>query len=291
MIVLTFPDYHRQGSRFAERLNARASTIHLHHFPDGESLVRLPTDLPEHAVIFRSLDRPNDKLIELMLAATTARQLGAKRISLVAPYLCYMRQDIANQPGEAVSQRIVGRLLADLFDDVLTVDPHLHRISALDEAIPLKNAVALSAGGEIACFLKNRLDDAVLLGPDEESEQWVAGIARQTGFDFAIAHKIRNDDKSVDVTLPAMDFRRRTVVVVDDMASTGRTLANTAELLLNSGAGEVYAAITHPLFFGDAERQLLKAGIKSVWSTDSIDHATSVIALDALLARALKEIL
>ncbi len=116
----------------------RWSKYALHHFPDGESLIRLPPSLPEHVIVCRSLNQPNDKLIELLLCATTARELGAKRLTLVAPYLSYMRQDIANQPGEAVSQRIVGKLLAELFDDVLTVDPHLHRISSLDPGDPDK---------------------------------------------------------------------------------------------------------------------------------------------------------
>jgi ribose-phosphate pyrophosphokinase len=103
-------------------------------------------------LICRSLNQPNDKLIELLFCARTARQLGAKRLTLIAPYLSYMRQDIANQPGEAVSQRIMGQMLAELFDDVITVDPHLHRINSLDQAIPIKNAISLTAANEIASF-------------------------------------------------------------------------------------------------------------------------------------------
>lgn len=287
MIILAFPDYLSQAQRLAARLNVELAEVKVHHFPDSESFVQLPPSLPEHVIVCRSLNQPNDKLIELLLCASTARELGAKRLTLVAPYLSYMRQDFANQPGVAVSQRIVGKMLAGLFDDVLTVDPHLHRISSLDQAIPIKNAISLTAADEIARFLKKQIDYAVLLGPDSESEQWVARIARQIGFDYAIAHKERLGDKHVEITLPANDYDNKPVVIVDDMASTGRTLTQAAHLLKAAGAVEIHVAVTHPLFCDDAEAHLLEAGIKTIWSTDSIDHPTSRINLDALLADAI----
>lgn len=291
MLILTFPDYLLQSQNLAEKLNAPLKPVELHRFPDGESLVRLPASLPEHIIVCRSLNQPNNKLIELLLCAKTARQLGARRITLVAPYLCYMRQDIANHPGEAVSQRIVGSLLADLFDDVITVDPHLHRISVLSEAIPLKNAITVSAAADIGRFLKNKLDYAVLLGPDKESRQWVSGIAANIGFDYAIAEKIRQGDQQVDITLPDFDYKDKPVIIIDDMASTGRTLAKAVRRLKTVGAGDVYAAVTHALFCGDAESHLRLAGVKNIWSTDSITHSTSCIKLDALLAETVKSIL
>jgi ribose-phosphate pyrophosphokinase len=290
MIILAFPDYQSQAQRLATRLNAELADVTVHHFPDSESFVQLPSPLPEHVIICRSLNQPNDKLIELLLCASTARELGVKRLTLVAPYLSYMRQDFANQPGVAVSQRIIGKMLAGLFDDVLTVDPHLHRISSLDQAIPIKNAISLTAAGEIARFLKKQLDYAVLLGPDSESEQWVATIARQIGFDYSIAHKERLGDKHVEMTLPTSNFGNKPVVIVDDMASTGRTLTKAARLLKAAGAGDIHVAVTHPLFCGDAETHILEAGIKTIWSTDSIDHPTSCINLDTLLADAIKAI-
>jgi ribose-phosphate pyrophosphokinase len=290
MLLLAFPDYLPQVQRLAAALGAPLAVVSLHRFPDGESLLSLPATVPEHVVVCRSLDHPNDKLVELLLCAETARKLGAKRVTLVAPYLCYMRQDTANQPGEAVSQRIVGKWLAELFDDVLTVDPHLHRISKLEQAIPLRNAIALTAAAEIAAFLQRQLPQALLLGPDSESRQWVAGIAGQIGFDYAVAEKLRQGDRQVEIILPAQDYHGKTVVIIDDMASTGRTLAKAARLLRAAGAAEVYAAVTHPLFCGDAERHISEAGVTAIWSTDSIAHSASVIKLDKLLAQALKAI-
>ncbi|MCK9396752.1 MAG: ribose-phosphate diphosphokinase [Methylobacter sp.] len=290
MMILAFPDYLSQAQRLAVRLDAPLIEVVLHHFPDGESLIRLPPSLPEHLIICRSLNQPNGKLIELLLCATTARELGGRRLTLVAPYLGYMRQDIANRPGEAVSQRIIGKLLADLFDDVLTVDPHLHRISSLNQAVPIANAISLSAADEIGRFLKGKFKHAILLGPDSESKQWVGAIARNIGFDYAIADKNRLGDKQVEMALPDKDYRNNPVVIVDDMASTGRTLAKAAGLLQAAGSRDIYAIVTHALFCGDAYGHILDAGVKTIWSTDSIDHPSSCIKLDALLADAIKAI-
>jgi len=290
MMILAFPDYLSQAQRLADRLDVPLAEIALHHFPDSESLVRLPPSLPEHVIVCRSLNQPNDKLIELLLCAVTARELGAKRVTLVAPYLSYMRQDIANQPGEAVSQRIVGKLLAELFDDVLTVDPHLHRISSLTQAIPIKNAISLTAADEIGAFLKQQFKSAILLGPDSESKQWVAAIAENIGFDYAIAQKKRLGDKQVEMILQDCDYRNKPVIIIDDMASTGRTIAKAVGLLQAAGNSDIHAVITHALFCGDAYDHILKAGVKNIWSTDSIDHPSACIKLDALLADALKAI-
>lgn len=290
MILLAFPDYLSQAQRIASRLDIELIEIVLHHFPDGESFLRLPPALPEQVIFCRSLNQPNEKLIELLLCANTARELGANRLTLVAPYLCYMRQDIANQSGEAISQRIIGKLLAELFDDVITVDPHLHRITSLQQAIPIKNAISLSAANEIGSFLKNKLDNALLVGPDSESEQWVAKIAKTAGFDYCIAHKERLGDKQVEIKLPEYNYCNQHVIIADDMASTGRTIGKVANLLQVAGCKNIYAVVTHPIFCDDAEIHILKSGVKTIWSTDSIGHPTACITLDVLLATAIQKI-
>jgi len=291
MLILGFPDYLPQARRLATRLGLPLAEVEVHHFPDGESFIALPPNLPAHVLFCRSLNQPNGKLIELLLSARTARELGVTRLTLIAPYLCYMRQDFANRPGVAVSQRHIGQLLADLFDDVITVDPHLHRISSLQQAIPLKHAISLNATTPIAEFLRQKFDRALLLGPDSESRQWVATLAEMTGFAFQVAEKVRHGDTEVTLTLPEADYRQQSVVIVDDIASTGRTLAKAAELLHAKGAAEIHAVVTHALFCGDAERVISAAGIQGLWSTDSIDHPASGIALDGLLAEAVKALL
>ena len=185
-LVLGFDDYAAPAERLAAALGVRSARVAAHRFPDGESRVTVPLPLPERVAICRSLDHPNDKLVEVILAAETAREHGARSLALVAPYLCYQRQDVAFAPGEAVSQRIVGRLLAGRFDAVVAVDPHLHRVATLAEAVPAKAAVALSAASLFGDFLRERVPGALLVGPDEESAQWLAAageyLLQQAGF-------------------------------------------------------------------------------------------------------------
>ncbi len=263
------------------------SVVERHRFPDGELKLRLPTPLHDRVVLWRGLHQPNEKLVELLLVARTARQLGAFHISLVAPYLAYMRQDIAFRPGEAVSQRVVGGFLADLFDAVVTVDPHLHRVATLQEAVPVPQAVVVSGAAVLADWVAQRRPGALLLGPDEEAAQWVAQAAARHGNPSAVCRKERHGDKSVAITLPPVDWAGQQVVILDDVASTGHTVAQAARLLLAAGAASVDVAVTHALFAGDAIEVMRHAGVGEVWSTDCIPHSSNVASVTPVLAQAL----
>ncbi len=286
--LLGFPDYRDPASRLAQEAGLGYAEVDLHRFPDGESRLRLPVELPRELVICRSLHFPNDKLVELALTALAARERGVERLILVAPYLCYMRQDKEFTPGEVVSQRHVGALLAQWFDGLVTVDPHLHRISSLQEAVPLPLALALSATGPMGDYIATRREQPVLVGPDAESEQWVAAIARSHGFDWLVGAKRRLGDREVCITLPDFDFAGRAVVLVDDVASTGHTLAEAARLIRAQRPASLDVAVTHALFAGDAEARLREAGIDGIWSSDSIPHPSNAFTLAPLLAPALE---
>lgn len=288
MLVLGFPDYDSQAHALARALNVPYQGIELHRFPDGESRLRLPPALSGHVLLCRSLDHPNAKLIELLIAAESARTLGARQLTLVAPYLCYMRQDKAFQPGEAVSQAIVGQFLAEIFDGLVTVDPHLHRVRSLSEAVPVKRPVAVSAATAMGEFLAVREGVPLLVGPDAESEQWVRSVATRASLDYIVAHKRRFGDRRVEVTLPRQDFSGRDIVIVDDMASTGQTLAETARAVRSFGAGHVDVLVTHALFNEDALATLDSAGVREIWTSDSIHHPTNAFALAPLLAAAIE---
>ena len=290
-LILHFDDERDAARRLADAAGLDAVTIERHRFPDGELRLRLPPSLPATVVVFRSLDRPNEKLLELLLVARTARQLGAERVALVSPYLAYMRQDIAFNAGEVVSQQVVGGFLADLFDDVITIDPHLHRIDSLDEAIPVMHAVALSGAPLLGELIAAHHEHPLLIGPDAESAQWVAQAAAAHGWASGVCTKQRQGDREVVIELPAgLDPAGRAVVLVDDMASSGRTVARAAEALLAAGAVSVDVALTHALFADDALEVVKAAGVGEVWSTDSVAHPSNAVAVAPMLADALRDI-
>jgi ribose-phosphate pyrophosphokinase len=258
-----------------------------HRFPDGELKLTLPPKLDSEVRILRSLHAPNEKLVELILAARAARQLGARELALVAPYLAYMRQDDAFNPGEVVSQKVIGRLLADLFDAVVTVDPHLHRIATLAEAVPLARAVALSAAPLIGHFVAMRGRAPMLVGPDEESAQWVHVAATYNGLPWTVCRKRRHGDTEVEVETPQARIDGREVVLVDDVASSGHTLAAAARALLDAGAARVDAVVTHAVLAPGAGATLKAAGITEFWSTDTVPHASNALSVVPLIADAL----
>jgi len=283
-LLLHFEDEAESAARIAAAAGIPHACIARHRFPDGEFKLRLPATLPAHVVLLRTLAQPNEKLVELLLAAQTARTLGATQLTLVAPYLAYMRQDIAFSPGEAVSQRIVGRFLAGLFDAVITVDPHLHRVTTLGEAVPVPRTVVLSGAPLLADLIARQRPGALLVGPDEEAAQWVAQAAARHGFEHAVCRKVRHGDRHVEIALPALDVRGRAIVLLDDVASSGHTLAQAARGLLAAGAASVDVAVTHALFAGDAGTLLWNAGIRQVWSTDCIAHPSNAVSMASAMA-------
>ncbi len=294
--VWYFADEREPALRLAEALGVSAACIERHRFPDDELRLRLPLaegqPLPAQVVLYRSLDRPNDKLVELLLVSVEARRLGVPRLLLVAPYLAYMRQDIAFNPGEVVSQTIVGPFIAEHYDALVTVDPHLHRIERLQQAVPLgEAALTLSGAPMLAQLIAERRERPLLIGPDAESQQWIESAAAQFGYDHGVCSKIRHGDRDVQIQLPALPFNGRQVVLLDDVASSGRTLAGAAKLLLAAGAASVDVAVTHALFAGDALAVIKVAGVGEVWSTDCIAHPSNAIAMAPMLAGALHPLL
>jgi ribose-phosphate pyrophosphokinase len=289
-LVIGFADEARQGRALAAHLGVPYQPVHTHRFPDGELRLRLPPRLPARVVLLRGLHRPNDRLVELLIAAPAARELGAAELVLICPYLAYMRQDAEFQPGEAVSQRHVAAAIARLVDAVVTVDPHLHRIASLDAVMPGCRTRTPSAAGVLGEWVAQRVERPLLLGPDEEAMQWVREAGRRFGFDHAVCRKERRGDRDVSVWLPECALQGRAVVLMDDVASTGRTLAAACRASLEAGAATVDVAVTHALFVGDAFAELQRAGVRQVWSTDTVPHPSALVPIAPLLADAVRSL-
>jgi ribose-phosphate pyrophosphokinase len=290
-VLLPFPAQRGIAEAMARLLDARVGRVDWRRFPDGESLVAIDDALSGGDVaIVASLNHPDELSIALRFAAATAREFGARSVGLVAPYLAYMRQDTRFHGGEAVSAPLYARFLEESFDWLVTVDPHLHRNRELSALYRIATA-RISAAPAVAQWIRTNVPDAMLIGPDGESEQWVSDIARQVGLPWQVLRKERHGDRDVEVSLPDVELARgRTPVIVDDIVSSGRTMIETLGQLRRLGLPAAVCVAIHAVFAEDAYDQLLKAGAARVVSTDSIPHASSAISIGGMLAEACNDL-
>jgi ribose-phosphate pyrophosphokinase len=287
LAVVAFEDQAGPAMRLAEALGAPFLRMALHRFPDGEVMPIAPA-APARVILYGSLNRPNERIVALLLAADAIRRRGVERLILAAPYLCYMRQDAVFAPGEPLSRDVIGRLIGSCFARLVTVDAHMHRTHRLSDAIgaPSDN---LSAAEPLAQALMGP-DKPLVVGPDSESEPWVRAIAGRVGGEAIVFRKRRAGDRTVTLEAPDLSaVRGRATLLVDDICSTGATLAAAVRILREAGAASIDIGVTHALFDEAAEARLEAAGARRIVSTDSVMHKSNRAPLAGVLAAALAD--
>jgi len=291
MLVLALPGGAPLAAALARSLRCGWSELALHRFPDGETGVRIAAPIQGCRVVLAgSLDQPDAKTLPLIFAADAARELGASQVGLVAPYLAYMRQDKRFHPGEAVTSHSYARLLSASLDFLVTVDPHLHRVHRLDEIYSLRTQV-VPAAPLIARWLRGHVASPWLIGPDEESAQWVAEVARLADAPWSVLRKTRRGDRDVGVRLASPErWPGHAPVLLDDIVSTGETMLAAASLLKKNRLSAPICIAVHALFNVEAQRRLLEAGVARVLSCDTVAHPSNAIRMAPSLARAVRRI-
>jgi ribose-phosphate pyrophosphokinase len=290
-IVLPFPADIALAKTLSQEIGARLGRLEWHHFPDGESLVTIDDDLHgANVAIVASLRHPDTLAMPLRFAAETAREFGAKRVGLIAPYLGYMRQDRRFHSGEAISASLFARFLSDTFDWLVTADPHLHRNPELDAiySIPTRRVVTAPL---LANWIRENVNKPIVIGPDSESAQWVSEVANLIGCPYQVLQKVRHSDQNVTVSLPDMSTSQaRTPVIVDDIASSGRTLIETLGHLTQLGQSPAICVLIHAVFAADAYEKIDTAGAARIVSTNTIAHPSNLIEVTSLIATASAEL-
>lgn len=289
-LLVPLPGNEGLAKTLAEAAGAELGRLEVRRFPDTETYLRYDTSPAGRSVVMLcSLDRPDDNVLPLVFAAAAARDLGATSVGLVSPYLTYMRQDRRFRPGEAVTSAYFAGMLAPQVDWLVTVDPHLHRRSALSDiyAVP---AIALHAAPLIAAWMRDNVERPLLVGPDAESAQWVAAVAGDVGAPHLVLDKIRRGDREVEVSAPeVVRWRDFTPVLVDDIVSTARTMIETVGQLRRAGMRPPVCVGVHGIFAGTAYQDLLRAGASRVVTTNTIPHESNAIDVTGLLADAVTE--
>lgn len=276
----------------AERLGGEVGELTLRRFPDGETYLRLDTGVKGRPVILVcSMNDPDAKVLQLYFSGVAARELGATVVGLVAPYLTYMRQDTRFQPGEAITSSSFASLICGFADWLVTVDPHLHRHASLAELYAVPAAV-VHAAPAISDWIRTNIGSPVLIGPDEESAQWVCEVARGAGAPYTVLQKVRKGDRDVEVSIPDVQaWRNHTPVLIDDIISTGRTMIETLGHLQRAGMKPAVCIGVHAVFAGDAYEDLLAAGAACVATCNTISHPSNTIDLSDAIAGGVSQVL
>lgn len=282
-MLLHFEDDTPEAEGLARAAGLTPTLVTRDRSAEGELRFQLPHALPERVVVYRSLHRPDEKLIDLLLLARTASRLGAARLVLVTPCLAGRRADA--EEGEGA--RIVGAFLAGLFDGVVTVDPHLYGAADFADAVPARHAIVVSAVPLLAELAAARRPRPLLLAMDGAGMPWVQRAAARHGFDQANCVGAADGE----VGPPAdLDLNGRAVVIVGEVACSVDALARLAQRLRHAGARSVDVAVTHAVFAHDALQALRAAGIDEVWSSDSVPHPSNAVSVAPLIAQALYSI-
>lgn len=291
-LLFAFPNDATFAAGVVRHLHADVGRLEQHEFPDGETRIRLLDECAgRDVIVVCGGSDANRRALPLMFAATTARELGARTVGLVAPYLAYLRQDQRFQAGEALSAAVYARFISGVFDWLVTVDPHLHRLRSLGEVFSIP-ATAVSSAPALAPWILAHVQDPLIVGPDQESEQWVTGLAARVGAPSIVLGKVRAGDRDVRVALPdPQQVAGRSPVIVDDIASSGRTLARACEALLGAGARRVDCFVVHALFAEDAEAVARDAGARRIVSTNTIAHPTNAVDVTPRVAEAIRSYL
>ena len=287
-VVFAMPGNEDLARDIAAMTDAELGRLEYRKFPDRESYLRFATDVRTRQVVLAcSLHDPDSKVLPLLLAAAALRDLGATCVGFAAPYLAYMRQDRRFKEGEAITSSDFARLLSASFDWIATIDPHLHRRVSMSEIYTIPVLVG-HAAPVLADYIRQHADGAFLIGPDEESEQWVAAVASAASVPHVTLRKERRGDRDVVISFPELSaFAGKMPVLVDDVISSGRTMEVAARQLQKSGFGQSICLAAHGILADDAYSRLAAAGADVV-VTNSIPGPAALLDIHPLFAELIK---
>ena len=274
----------------AKKLKADYSDLAVKKFPDGETKIRFLAKLKGKTVVLIQsfYGNVNDCVVEAIFAADTARDLGAKEVFLAAPYFPYLRQDKRFKPGDCISLRTMAGLVDQHFGKVLIIDPHLHREAQLSHIFKIKSH-KITSNPLIGDYIKKNIKNPLIVGPDWESYKWAQKVAEKIGCDYVILEKVRYSGTKVKVALnKKIDIKGKSLVLVDDIISTGNTLIEAAKDIKKLGAKRFACIAVHGIFVENALDRLKKANIQ-VTTTNTIPNKVAKIDISGLIAETLKK--
>jgi ribose-phosphate pyrophosphokinase len=268
------------AGRIAGALQCAISDVRWTRFPDGEIYLQAH-EISDHMVIVGSLVESDD-FIELLLLIDACSE---SEITLVLPYMGYARQDKQFNPGEPLSARAIARALGSGVRKVTTIN--LHEQTVLPYfGVPATDISLAKAMAEKIQSLPS--SSPLILGPDAGAAKLAQDIGHAGGWESDHLHKIRLSGEEVRIEPKSIPVAGREVVIVDDIISTGGTLATATAMLYQQGASAIYSVCVHGVLATGAYTHLISAGIKGVFSSDTIESACSTYSAAGIIADVLR---
>lgn len=286
-IVFAYPGNEHLSQKICDKKGYEHGQVVWRNFPDNESYVRVKSDVKnKNVIVLCSLNNPNEKIIPLIFFSRILKEHSAKNCILISPYLAYMRQDNVFNEGEGVTAKYFADILSNYFDQLITIDPHAHRLHLSDiYKIP---TVVIHSVEAIADYLKNEKEECVLIGPDSESQQWVKPISEKIDIPFIVVSKKRISDEDVQLNLPDISqYEGRKAIIIDDIISSGATICQLSELLCEKKINKIEVIVIHPIFSPTVEEKVYKAGVNKIVSCNTVQHETNAMDISLLIAKAL----
>jgi len=264
--------------------------IEFKRFPDGESYIRFDGNVENEDVIIVQTTSPpqNENLVQLFLMADNAKDMGAKSITAIVPYLAYARQDSRFRPGEALSVKTIVTLLKTCgVGRIITVNSHNPAILKT-MPIPIEDLSAISFLAQH--FKKKGFRNAfsVSLGKKGMETAKEANKVLKGGCDYILTQRDRVTG-NVTIEKKPLPVQNRDAIIFDDIISSGGTMIKAVGWVKEQGARRVYAACVHPLLIGDTRDKILKAGADGIVGTDSVPSPVSDVSVAPLIAEVLKK--
>ena len=280
MIVVSGSQSQNLAFKVAKLLNTKLTRVEYKRFPDNEIYVRVVDEInDDEAVIINTQKNQNDAIVETILLCDALRDEGVKNITLVAPYLAYARQDKKFNPGEAISIRALAKIYSNIVDKLITINPHETHIKEFF-TIPF---IYGDANPKLAEYVKDKLENPIVLAPDKGALEFAKTASEILNAEYDYLEKTRLSPTEIQIAPKTLDAKDRDVLIVDDIISTGGTMATAVKLLKEQGAKKIIAACVHPVLIGDALNKLYSAGVEEVVGTDTYLSEVSKVSVAEII--------
>lgn len=285
-VLFTIPGNEVLANSLITLLHAEPGEDVIRHFPDGETYVKVISNVyQKEAIIVCSMHKPDDKILPLYFLAKTLKEFGASPVTLVAPYLAYMRQDKRFTDGECISSELFAKFLSSFVDKVITIDPHLHRRTSLDEIYSIHTSV-LHVSKLVSKWIIDNIQQPILIGQGSESGQWINKMAVDANVPYIILKKIAKGSPDIKIVVSQLEkYKQCTPVLVDDIIASSNAMIESIKHLKKAGMKPPVCIGIHAVFAARAYDKLIKAGAEKVVTCNTIAHSSNAICIDELLAQ------